>query len=34
VGHDFYLFHNSENDRVSVVYRRKGYSYGVISLGA
>ncbi|NCW29530.1 MAG: ribosomal subunit interface protein, partial [Actinobacteria bacterium] len=32
VGHDFYLFHNSETNRESVVYRRKGYSYGVISL--
>ena len=32
VGHDFYLFHNSETDKVSVVYRRKGWSYGVISL--
>ena len=32
VGHDFYLFHNSENNRVSVVYRRKGWNYGVISL--
>ena len=34
VGHDFYLFHNSENSKASVVYRRKGYSYGVISLSA
>jgi hypothetical protein len=32
VGHDFYLFHNSDTDKVSVVYRRKGWSYGVISL--
>jgi ribosomal subunit interface protein len=32
VGHDFYLFHNSETGKESVVYRRKGYSYGVISL--
>ena len=32
VGHDFYLFRDSENGRASVVYRRKGYSYGVISL--
>ena len=32
VGHDFYLFHDSETDRPSVVYRRRGYNYGVISL--
>ncbi|MEL0319525.1 MAG: ribosome-associated translation inhibitor RaiA [Aquiluna sp.] len=32
VGHDFYLFHDSETGKESVVYRRKGYSYGVISL--
>ena len=30
VGHDFYLFHDSECDRFSVVYRRRGYDYGVI----
>jgi ribosomal subunit interface protein len=32
VGHDFYLFQNAETGRPSVVYRRKGYDYGVISL--
>lgn len=32
VGHDFYLFVDSETDRPSVVYRRKGWDYGVISL--
>ena len=32
VGHDFYLFHDSESDRPSVVYRRRGWSYGVIHL--
>ena len=32
VGHDFFLFHDQDNDKPSVVYRRKGYSYGVISL--
>ena len=32
VGHDFFLFHDQETDKPSVVYRRKGYSYGVISL--
>jgi ribosomal subunit interface protein len=32
VGHDFYLFHDIDSDKPSVVYRRRGYSYGVISL--
>ncbi len=32
VGHDFYLYHDSECDRFSVVYRRRGYDYGVIRL--
>lgn len=32
VGHDFYFFHDSDNDRPSVVYRRRGWSYGVIHL--
>ena len=32
VGHDFYLFHDAETDRPSVVYRRRGWSYGVIHL--
>jgi ribosomal subunit interface protein len=32
VGHDFYLFHDSETNRPSVVYRRKGWDYGVIGL--
>jgi ribosomal subunit interface protein len=34
VGHDFYLFLDKESGRPSVVYRRKGYDYGVISLAA
>lgn len=34
VGHDFYLFHDSETDRPSVVYRRRGWSYGVLHLEA
>ena len=33
VGHDFYLFRDKESGRPSVVYRRKGYDYGLISLG-
>jgi ribosomal subunit interface protein len=32
VGHDFYLFHDCECDRFSVVYRRRGYDYGVIRI--
>jgi len=32
VGHDFYLFVDKESERPAVVYRRKGYDYGVISL--
>ncbi len=34
VGHDFYLFIDSESERPSVVYRRKGWDYGVIHLDA
>jgi len=32
VGHDFYLFNDKESGQPSVVYRRKGYDYGIISL--
>jgi len=32
VGHDFYLFVDSETKLPSVVYRRRGYDYGVIRL--
>ncbi|WP_346536355.1 ribosome-associated translation inhibitor RaiA [Micromonospora sp. DPT] len=32
VGHDFYLFHDKETGRPSVVYRRHAYDYGIISL--
>jgi hypothetical protein len=34
VGHDFYLFLDKETGRPSVVYRRKGYDYGIIALAA
>jgi ribosomal subunit interface protein len=34
IGHDFYLFLDKDSGRPSVVYRRKGYDYGVIWLGA
>jgi len=33
VGHDFYLFNDADAGRPSVVYRRKGFDYGVIRLG-
>lgn len=33
VGHDFYLFIDEELGRPAAVYRRKGWTYGVITLG-
>lgn len=32
VGHDFFLFVEKESEQPSVVYRRRGYDYGVIAL--
>lgn len=32
VGHDFFLFHDKDTDRPSVVYRRHAYDYGLIRL--
>jgi ribosomal subunit interface protein len=32
VGHDFFLFSDADSGKPSVVYRRKGYDYGVIRL--
>lgn len=32
VGHDFYLFIDKESARPSVIYRRRGWDYGVIAL--
>ncbi|MFC5337581.1 ribosome hibernation-promoting factor, HPF/YfiA family [Leucobacter denitrificans] len=32
VGHDFFLFIEKGSEKPSVVYRRKGWNYGVISL--
>jgi ribosomal subunit interface protein len=34
VGHDFFLFIDAATDNPSVVYRRKGWDYGVIALDA
>ena len=33
VGHDFFLFVDEDSKEPAVVYRRKGYDYGVIRLG-
>lgn len=30
VGHAFFMFHNAETDKVSVVYKRREGSYGII----
>jgi putative sigma-54 modulation protein len=30
VGHDFFVFLNSETDQVNVIYRRKDGNYGLI----
>lgn len=32
VGHDFFFFHDSDSDRPSVLYRRRGFDYGLIRL--
>ena len=32
VGHDFYLFNNVETQKCSVLYRRRGYDFGLIEL--
>jgi len=32
VGHDFYLYQDADTGKPSVVYRRRGWSYGVIQL--
>lgn len=32
VGHDFFLFYDKDTERPSVVYRRRGYDYGLIRL--
>ncbi len=32
VGHDFFLYHDADTDRPSVVYRRRGWDYGVLHL--
>ena len=30
LGHDFFVFYNSQTDEVNVVYKRKGNTYGLI----
>lgn len=30
LGHNFFVFYNSENDQINVVYKRKGNTYGLI----
>ena len=32
VGHDFFLFHDSATDLPTVVYKRRGYDYGLLRL--
>ena len=32
VGHDFFAYHDSQCGKFSVLYRRRGYDYGVIRL--
>jgi len=32
VGHDFYLFRDKDTGVPSVVYKRRGYNYGVLRL--
>jgi ribosomal subunit interface protein len=34
VGHDFFAYHDSDCGKFSVIYRRRGYDYGVIRLVA
>jgi len=34
VGHDFFLFHDESSGLPSVVYRRRGWSYGVLHLSS
>ena len=33
LGHDFFLFIEKDTERPAVVYRRRGWDYGVIALG-
>ncbi len=31
LGHDFFLFHNADEDQMNVVYRRRDGAYGLLS---
>lgn len=33
VGHNFYMFHNSDTDEVAVVYKRNDGNYGILESG-
>lgn len=33
VGHDFFLFENEQSGLPSVIYRRRGYDFGLVELG-
>lgn len=33
VGHDFFLFHDVDSGHATVVYKRRGYDYGLLRLG-
>jgi putative sigma-54 modulation protein len=30
LGHDFFMFRNSETDKINVIYRRRDGNYGLI----
>jgi hypothetical protein len=33
IGHDFFLFENESSGLPSVIYRRRGYDFGLVELG-
>jgi hypothetical protein len=34
VGHDFFLFHDVDSGLPTVVYKRRGYDYGLLRIAA